>query len=122
MLNIQNNGRDQWDVRNDGGKTNKTNTAGWLRSAIQHKKKLPLKGDTEAVLVARVSCMASNARGAAKATIGVRRMHKWRRRRQVPTLSQPRIKKGFAKTTEQVPIYDQTSLRKMVMDAASRDP
>ena len=109
-------------MRNDGGKTNKTNMAGWIRSAIQHKKEPPLKGDTEAVLVERVSCMASNARGAAKATIGVRRMHKWRRRRQVPTLSQPRIKKGFAKTAEQVPICDQTSLRKMVMDAASRDP
>jgi hypothetical protein len=38
------------------------------------------------------------------------------------TISQGRIKKGFAKTVEQVPIYDQTSLRKMVMDAAPRDP
>ena len=44
------------------------------------KKILPLKGDTEAVLVARVFCMASNARGATKATIGMRRMHKWRTR------------------------------------------
>ena len=89
-LSIQNMCRDQRDVRNDGGKTNKTKLAGCTRSKRQQKKHLPLREECapccllrgispsskERNVVERMSYGDQPGRGAREATTFLRKNRK----------------------------------------------